>query len=454
MKENSELFITVAKDQCDIKDSNNITQIYGLSGILNNGNSCYMNSAIQALCHNYPLTNYLFNKKEKILSILVKNARKIFKDSEQFKIECQSSSIPMELRKKIQNPEYRPEMLTQNEVTIILNNTITVQLIRLFEHMWAQNCIIIPTSFRKIFCEARNKFFYGYKQHDAEEAYSCIIQKMQEELAEEKLVRFRITKTSVKNFLQFRNEISNKMKLAQTIEEKTKLLEIYDKKKKEMPVENMVVEAFREMSKYYGSSYSRITGIFSGFMHSSIICPSIECRHSSNKFEPFLHLSLPIPTSDKSDLVIEDCIREYCKEEILDEQNMWLCGGCGQRVKGIKKLQLWIVPPVLVIQLKRFINSQLSKDNRLVQFSIENFDVSSMISPIQLDQSKCYQYRLHCVINHIGHLDCGHYYTYCMDEDSGKWFEFNDTMVHEISRDIVVSNNAYLLFYIRKDLIE
>lgn len=436
----------------DSKQPANIQQIRGLSGIINNSNTCYMNSAIQALCHNYLLIHYFFNQKEKILSILVGNARKIFKDSEKFKLECINSNIPLELRKKIQNPEFRSGMLTREEIVLVLNDTITFQLIRLFENMWSQNCTIIPTSFRRIFCEIRNKFFCNNGYHDAEEAYSCIIQKMQEELAEEKFVKFKITKSSVKDFLQFRKEIVNKMILIQDPVEREKLLEIYVKKKKNMPIENLIVEAFREMSRYYSSSYSRITGIFSGFMYSSIICPN--CKYSSNRFEPYLHISLPIPQNGETDLTIYDCMTEYCKEEILDEQNLWLCKECERKVKGIKKMQLWIVPQVLVIQFKRFRNSYHTKDNRFIHYPIENFDIGSMISPIQFESSKCYKYHLNSVINHIGNPHIGHYYTYCLDKDSGKWFEFNDSLVRGISRSIVVSNNAYLLFYIREDVIQ
>ena len=426
--------------------------IYGLTGIVNTTNTCYMNSAIQAFSHNYPLTSYLFNEKEKILDILKKNARKIFKDVEAFKLDS-NSIIPMELREKIQNPNYNPSMLTIEECDIVFNNTITAQLIKLLENMWAKNCVVVPTSFRRVFSDARDKFFYGYEQHDAEEAYSCVLQKMQEELAEEKNVKIKTTQQSVQEFLQFKNEISNKIKNASSTENKKILLDMYKQMKKKMPVESLMVEAFREMSKYYSTSYSRITEIFSGFLHSSISCPNTECDYSSNKFDPFLHLSLPIPARSVSGAIItiEDCMKEYCKEEILDDQNLWFCEGCNKKVKGIKKLQLWTAPPVLVIQLKRF--SRTLKDNRLVKYPMEKFDISSIISPVQSDFPKCNIYRLQCVINHTGGLHGGHYYTYCLDEDSGKWFEFNDMNVFEISSDRIMTSTAYLLYYIREDMI-
>lgn len=438
---------------------NQPNKIYGLTGIVNTGNTCYMNSAIQALSHNYPLTSYLFHNKEKIYEILKTNARKILKDTHNFKLDNPHTIVSMELRRKIHDENYHPNMLTKEEEIIVYNHTITVQLIRLLENMWAKNCTIIPTSFRKIFSEARNKFFFGYEQHDAEEAYSCILQKMQEELAENKNVKFKTTRLTVQDFLQYKNEITQKIQQAKTTEEKLELLELYKKKKREMPEECLMVEAFREMKKYYGTAYSRVTEIFSGFLHSSINCPERDCGYSSHKFEAFLHLSLPMPTKDPDGknlyaLDINDCLTEYCKQEVLDEKNLWMCEGCNKKVKGIKKLDIWTAPPVLVIQFKRFGIQRISKDGRFIRYPVEHFDISHIISPVQKDPTKCYMYRLQCIVNHRGNMYGGHYYTYCLDEDSNKWFEFNDEHVVEIPCSHIITNTAYLLFYIREDLID
>lgn len=437
------------------------TLIYGTSGIFNTCNTCYMNSAIQAFSHNYLLTSYLFVHKEEIHQILKRNARKIFGNTNVFQLGCVSNIVPIELRKKIQDPNYRPDMLTQEESGIIFNHTITAQLIKLLESLWIRNCVVIPTSFRKVFCEARNKFFSGYEQHDAEEAYSCILQKMQEELAEVQNINFKSNKPSVQKLLEFKNNITCKMNATSNIEEKTSLYNYYQKVKKEMPSETIIINAYREMKKYFGDSYSKVTEIFSGFLHSSITCGDPSCGYSSNKFDPFLHISLPIPANyfmtsyspNCASISIEQCMQEYCREEILDEQNLWMCEGCKKKVAAVKKLQLWTSPPVLVIQFKRFGINKTSKDNRFIYYPTEHLDVSSMISPIYFDATKCYKYRLQCVINHTGNMASGHYYTYCLDEDSGKWFCFDDDKVDEIPTSKIITNTAYLLFYIREDMI-
>ena len=207
------------------------------------------------------------------------------------------------------------------------------------------------------------------------------------------------------------------------------------------------------MKKYYGLSYSRITEIFSGFLHSSMNCPNTECGYSSNKFEPFLLLPLQIPLNNPQ-ITIYDCLNEYCKQEILDENNLWLCERCDNKVRGVKKMQLWTAPPVLVIQLKRFSDTKISKNQCLIRFPLENLDVGSLISPARFDPSDCYKYKLQCVVNHMGTMNSGHYFTYCLDEDSENWFKFDDSNVTRISSNSIVSTSAYLLFYIREDFVK
>ena len=428
--------------------------IHGLTGIVNTMNTCYMNSAIQCLSHTYPITTYFFTKKDEIIQILKTNARNIFKDVPMFKLECANSPITLELRQKIQNPAYQPAMLTPDEEVLILNSTMTFKLIVLLENMWKRNCTVLPTSFRKIFSEARNKFFFGNEQHDAEEAYSCILQKIQEELAEKKNVKFKTTKTSVQDFLEFKNKITGQLQATIDLDTRSQLLEVYKAKKREMPAESLTIEAFREMKNYYGSSYSRITEIFSGFLHSSTTCP--ECKFSSNKFDPFLHLSLPMPprvSMPGKSLTIYDCMAEYCKEEVLDENNLFTCEGCNKKVRAIKKLQVWSSPPVLVIQLKRFGVTRISKDSRMVVYPATDLDISPMVSSVQKDDNKCYKYTLQCVVNHVGGMQGGHYFSYCKDEDSGKWFNFDDTSVTEMPSPLAITQSAYLLFYIRQDML-
>jgi ubiquitin C-terminal hydrolase len=49
-----------------------------------------------------------------------------------------------------------------------------------------------------------------------------------------------------------------------------------------------------------------------------------------------------------------DCLEEFKKSEVLDEDNKWFCSKCKEHVQASKSLEIYRVPPVLVISLKRF----------------------------------------------------------------------------------------------------
>jgi len=42
-------------------------------------------------------------------------------------------------------------------------------------------------------------------------------------------------------------------------------------------------------------------------------------------------------------------------------------------------------------------------------------------------------YDLYGVVNHSGVIGFGHYYAYCKNKKTGKWYEHNDSSVSEIS---------------------
>jgi ubiquitin carboxyl-terminal hydrolase 8 len=236
--------------------------------------------------------------------------------------------------------------------------------------------------------------------------------------------------------------------------EKQILYESYQEKKKSMPAESLIIEAFQQMKKYYGSSYSKITEIFTGFYHSSIKCPSSNCGYSCDKFDAYFQIGFEMPPH-LTNPTLTDCMNKFCEEEILDADNLWKCDQCKQLVPAHKQLLLWTSPVVLVIQLKRFAFDRRRKDNRPVDYPLTNLDISSMVSaPNRDSRNKCYRYDLYSVINHVGGIHGGHYYSYCLDEESGRWYKYDDRTVTEIPINHIVNNNAYILFYLRRDMLQ
>ena len=51
---------------------------------------------------------------------------------------------------------------------------------------------------------------------------------------------------------------------------------------------------------------------------------------------------------------LSDCMHLSFEQELLEDENAWYCSDCKTHRSASKQLQLWSLPPVLIIHLKRF----------------------------------------------------------------------------------------------------
>ncbi|KAM9064264.1 ubiquitin carboxyl-terminal hydrolase 8 [Sarcophilus harrisii] len=187
---------------------------------------------------------------------------------------------------------------------------------------------------------------------------------------------------------------------------------------------------------------SIIVALFQGQFKSTVQC--LTCHKKSRTFEAFMYLSLPLASTSKCTL--QDCLRLFSKEEKLTDNNRFYCSHCKTRRDSMKKIEIWKLPPVLLVHLKRF-----SYDGRWkqklqtsVDFPLENLDLSQyVIGP----KNNLKRYNLFSVSNHYGGLDGGHYTAYCKNAARQRWFKFDDHEVSDISVSSVRSSAAYILFY-------
>lgn len=85
--------------------------------------------------------------------------------------------------------------------------------------------------------------------------------------------------------------------------------------------------------------------------------------------------------SDKPVLTIENLLDEFVKEEKLSEDNMWYCSSCKKHQEAPKKFDLWKMPDVLVIHLKRFSNERAFRDkiDTFIDFPINGLDLTDRV---------------------------------------------------------------------------
>lgn len=142
------------------------------------------------------------------------------------------------------------------------------------------------------------------------------------------------------------------------------------------------------------------------------------------------------------------CLEAFLKEEPLGPDDMWYCPGCKTHRQASKKLDLWRLPEILVIHLKRFSYSRFMK-NKLetyVDFPVDNLDLSTYITHKNGMVSN--HYMLYAVSNHYGSMGGGHY-TAFVHHGGDQWYDFDDSHVSPIPEDKIKTSAAYVLFYRR-----
>jgi ubiquitin C-terminal hydrolase len=153
---------------------------------------------------------------------------------------------------------------------------------------------------------------------------------------------------------------------------------------------------------------------------------------------------------ESSTLTLDDCFRSFTTSDELGAPDQMWCPSCRQLVPGEKKIDIWELPNVLVIQLKRFI-VDISQTRKL-EFRVDFPDVMDLSQFVRGKRNDRNQFGLYAICDHLGStLTSGHYIAHICMDDQGRsvWYEFNDSTVTQKTADQVKSEKAYVLFYKR-----
>ncbi|XP_043692351.1 ubiquitin carboxyl-terminal hydrolase 5-like [Telopea speciosissima] len=148
-------------------------------------------------------------------------------------------------------------------------------------------------------------------------------------------------------------------------------------------------------------------------------------------------------------LSLYTCLEAFLREEPLVPEDMWYCPRCKERRQASKKLDLWRLPEMLVIHLKRFSYSRSMKHKleTFVNFPIHDFDLTNYVA--HKNNSRRQIYELYALSNHYGGMGSGHYTAHIKLLDENKWYNFDDSHISPINEEEVKSAAAYVLFYRR-----
>ncbi|XP_037947694.1 ubiquitin carboxyl-terminal hydrolase 20 isoform X2 [Teleopsis dalmanni] len=444
-------------------------QAMGLVGLQNIANTCYMNSALQALSNVQPMTNYFLSCSE----------------LGEGSIELDPSRNKVGLAKSYQ---------------------------KLMQDIWRkrdEKDFITP---RDILRGIRSvqPMFHGFQQHDTQEFLRCFMNQLHEELKGQspylQHVYFKSDDTD-KNQLNSDSEdclssvssSSCEHSMSETDYETCEssvsdniLLDLKscaNNLRRRIPYKktNSNLKCING-SQSHSTHRSIITDLFDGKLLSSVQC--LTCDRISTREETFQDLSLPIPNRDHLNMLhqthsvsaqsinsldstasttsngwlswiwkiirswiwgpsvnLHDCMASFFSADELKGDNMYSCEKCNKLRTGIKYSQIIELPEVLCIHLKRFRHDLLysSKISSNVIFPLEELDMRPFLH--KNCSSQISLYNLSSVICHHGTVGSGHYTCFARNVLTDRWYEYDDHNVIEVPANYVQNCQAYVLFY-------
>ncbi|XVF11046.1 hypothetical protein REPUB_Repub07fG0235700 [Reevesia pubescens] len=187
--------------------------------------------------------------------------------------------------------------------------------------------------------------------------------------------------------------------------------------------------------------------VFGGRLVSRLRC--CNCGHISYSYEPLNDLSLEIEDVD----TLPSALESFTKVEKLEDlEAKFRCENCKEEVSVEKQLMLDQAPSVATFHLKRFKTEGtfVEKIDKHVFFPLE-LDLQPYTTVNQTNNEER-KYQLYAVVKHSGFRPTsGHYICYIRSSPD-KWHELNDSKVTSVEEEVVLSQEAYILFYARQDI--
>ncbi|XP_061577787.1 ubiquitin carboxyl-terminal hydrolase 3 [Cololabis saira] len=206
-------------------------------------------------------------------------------------------------------------------------------------------------------------------------------------------------------------------------------------------------------------SPSVVTCSFGGILQNEVNC--LICGTESQKFDPFLDLSLDIPSQFRQKrskdqeagptCTLRDCLHSFTDLEELDETELYYCHKCKKRQKSTKKFWIQKLPKVLCLHLKRFHWTAFlrNKVDTYVEFPLKGLDMGGyLLEPGKALPGSCLYDLVAVVVHHGSGVGSGHYTAYGSHE--GRWYHFNDSTVTLSNEDALRKAKAYILFYVER----
>jgi len=156
--------------------------------------------------------------------------------------------------------------------------------------------------------------------------------------------------------------------------------------------------------------------------------------------------------SAKSGIGVDACLDGFTRSEVLQQSDMWYCSKFTKHQRATKKFDLWRLPEILIIHLKRFQYNSIFREkiSTFVDFPIEGLNLSKWL--VNDDEKSRAVYDLYAVSNHFGGMGGGHYTAFAKNLLNNQWYNLDDNSVSRMDdTKQLKSSAAYVLFYKRRE---
>ena len=123
--------------------------------------------------------------------------------------------------------------------------------------------------------------------------------------------------------------------------------------------DKLASKCFEMMKQMYKNEYSEFLSMFYG-IHVSNILTIQNNEIITSTPEPYNIISLPIPKM-QTEITLYDCLNLYTEKEKMEGENAYYNEKTKQKEAAFKEIKFWSFPNILIIDLKRFSNSNKKK---------------------------------------------------------------------------------------------
>lgn len=201
------------------------------------------------------------------------------------------------------------------------------------------------------------------------------------------------------------------------------------------------IKAIQSWADFHSKEYSSIIHNFYGQSQITVECTN--CSNKNQRYEPWLVIKAPIPGSATAGAPapsMQDCLAAAFDTETIDD---YACEKCKGKHKATITSRISRMPNVLFVSLKRFTNTGHKVRGRIAwDLDCTNFrDFTAFRRDPFSNSTLDPEYETFAVIEHLGGLRGGHYRMYARQ---GDWYLYDDSSVHIVPPERVVTDDSYI----------